>query len=390
MKKITILVIFLNATAVLGQKKSEVYKFSEDIMTEIEQDTQTWKYLPGAEKLSLSGHYMDIVKTYDMVQVLDKWRPKEDSLFFTKSKKTDAGEYIIGKSKEARITIVNEAHHLPQHRTFAKSLLKGLYKNGYRYLGLETLMDTLINTRKYPTTESGYYLVEPEFGSLVVEAIKIGFKLFTYEASEDKHGKDREIAQAENIARFIRKNPNGKVLIYCGYAHAYENAYKQWEQAMAGRIKDMLGTDPLTIDQTMFLEKFDDSTNHPFFRINHSKVPIVMVSGEGRVYNGNIGSEQTDIVVIHPKVKFNAGRPDWFVKSKRKYTIPSSKLGTHQTTLVLAYRNNEFEDNGVPADILEISEKSQWKNLYLQPGNYEIVIKDQSYKVVNRYNINIR
>jgi hypothetical protein len=55
------------------------------------------------------------------------------------------------------------------------------------------------------------------------------------------------------------------------------------------------------------------------------------------------------------RFKFNAGRPDWFVKSKRKYIIPSSKLGTHHTALVVAYRNNEFEDNGVPADVLEIS-----------------------------------
>lgn len=389
MKIITALIVLLNATAVLGQTKSQVYKFSEDIMTEIDQDTTMWKYLPGAEKLSFSGHYMDIVKTYDKVQVLDKWQSRADSLFFTKSKKTNASEYIIDKSKEAQITIINEAHHLPQHRTFTKSLLKGLYRNGYRYLGLETLTDTLVNIRKYPTTESGYYIKEPEFGGLLVEAIRIGFRLFAYEASENKYGKDREIEQAENIAGFIKKKPRGKVLIHCGYAHAYENAYKPWEKAMAGRLKDMLGTDPLTIDQTMFLEKFDDASNHSFFRINDAKDPIVLVSREGRVYNGNAGSEQTDIVVIHPKAKFNAGRPDWFIKNKHKYTIPSSKLGAHQTALVFAYRNNEFEDNGVPADILEISAKSQWKNLYLQSGLYEIVIKDEGYRVINRYKIKI-
>ncbi|WP_069660867.1 hypothetical protein [Arcticibacter eurypsychrophilus] len=390
MNKITAVIVLLNATVVFGQTKSEVYKFSKDIMTEIDKDTLSGKYQSGAAALSFSGHYMDILKIWDEVGVIEKGYSKEDSLSFIKSKKENACEYVISKSKEAQITIINEAHHIPQHRTFTKSLLKGLYKNGYRYLGLETLSDTLVNSRKYPTTESGYYIVEPEFGSLVVEAIKVGFKLFAYEASKDKYGKYREIEQAENIARFIKKNPKGKVLIHCGYAHAYENAYKPWERAMAGRLKDMLKTDPLTIDQTMFLEKSDEANNHLFFRLNQSNDPVVLVSHDDRVYNGDTGSEQTDIVVIHPKANFIEGRPDWFIKNKHKHTIPSSKLGTHQTALVFAYRNNEFEDNGVPADIIEISEKSPSKNLYLQSGLYEIVIKDEGYKIINRYNIKVK
>ena len=66
-------------------------------------------------------------------------------------------------------------------------------------------------------------------------------------------GMRREIEQAENIQKFIERNLLGKVLIHCGYAHAYEYDYPAWGKAMAGRLKDIMKIDPLTIDQTMYL-----------------------------------------------------------------------------------------------------------------------------------------
>lgn len=390
MNKIITVIILLNATVVIGQTKSETYRFSKDIRDQTDRDTSVWKYQSGATDLSLSGYYMQVLKTWDRVGIMGKQYSKEDSLLFTKSKKKKASDYILRKSKDAQVTIVNEAHHLPQHRTFTKSLLKGLYKNGYRYLGLESLYDTVINTQKYPIVKSGYYIREPEFGNLVVEAIKLGFKLFPYEASADKDGKYREIEQANNIAKFIKDNPDGKVLIHCGYDHVYENGHEFWEKAMAGLLKDILKTDPLTIDQTMFVENGDEARNHIFFRLNRTEDPVVLISKDGRVYNGDIGSEQTDIVVIHPKTKFIEGRPDWFIRNKHKYAIPPSTRGTNPIALVLAYRNNEFDNNGVPADLVEISEEFPSKNLYLQSGLYEIVIKNKDYEVIDRYKIKVK
>ncbi len=145
-------------------------------------------------------------------------------------------------------TIINEAHHVPKHRAFTRSLLKELYANGYRYLGLEALFDAAVNETKFPVIETGYYTKEPEFGNLISEALATGFTLFSYEASQGKNGKEREIEQAENIQKFIENNPKAKVLIHCGYAHAYENDYPAWGKAMAGRLKQNMNIDPLTID----------------------------------------------------------------------------------------------------------------------------------------------
>src|SRR5690606_40719135 len=80
---------------------------------------------------------------------------------------------------------------------------------------------------------------------------------------------------------------------------------------------------------------------------------------------------------------------DWVSKGKEIYTIPLSKIEKHQHLLVLAYRNNEFESNGIPADIVEITDSAPTSELYLSKGDYTIVMKDRNYNIVEEYNIEI-
>ncbi|MCJ7932797.1 MAG: hypothetical protein MUW56_03995 [Chryseobacterium sp.] len=108
---------------------------------------------------------------------------------FVKHKVENAKDYILNKSKKEEILILNEAHHYASHRTFATSLLKGLYENGYRYLGLEALGDDSINIRKFPTIHSGFYTSEPQFGNFIKTALDLGFILFKYEAESGKKWK---------------------------------------------------------------------------------------------------------------------------------------------------------------------------------------------------------
>lgn len=81
--------------------------------------------------------------------------------------------------------------------------------------------------------------------------------MFGYEATGGENGKEREIAQARNIIRFIDQNPHGKLLIHCGHDHVIEGmpSSRAWEKAMAGRLKEYTQIDPFTIDQTQFAEK---------------------------------------------------------------------------------------------------------------------------------------
>jgi len=390
MNKLFSVILLLNISIAFAQEKPETYRFSKDILSQIDKDTVAWKYQIGANELSFSSHYRETLQIWDKNGVRKSKTTEKDSLYFTRSRIVNAKEYIIEQSKNEQVIIINEAHHISKHRLFTRSLLQELFDNGYRYLGLEALFDSTINERKYPVIDTGYYTKEPEFGNLITEALKIGFTLFNYEATEGKNGKEREIEQAENIQKFIESNPKGKVLIHCGYAHAYENDYPAWGKAMAGRLKENTSIDPLTIDQTMFLEKSDAEYNHLFIKLNKTKEPIILIDESGKIFNGTNENKQTDIVIIPSKTDYINNRPDWLLRGRKAYTIPLSKIEKHEPLLILAYRNNEFENNGIPTDIIEITDNKTANELYLIDGVYTIVMKDGNYHVINQYNIEIK
>lgn len=371
---------------IIGQTQ-EVYKFKEDIHNNLEKDTVVWKFQTAATEFSFSGHFKETLSTWDKSPYRSPSTTASDSSYFAKVIIIDAKEQVIEAAKKSRILIINEAHHLPQHRVFTTSLLKDLYQQGYRYLGLEALFSHNPKSR-FIIKENGYYTQEPEFGNLIYKAIAIGFTLFEYEAAEGKNGKEREIEQAQNIKNFIDKNPDGKILIHCGYAHAYENEYQPWEKAMAGRLKDLTQIDPVTVDQTIFLERANPEHMHYFQRKNLQEKPIVLKDENQKIFNGFKEKNQTDIIVIHPISKLDENAiPHWKKLDRIAYNIPKKKQ--KNASLILAYRYIEFDHRGIPADILELDETSKNPSLYLSKGKYEIIIKNRDYKVIDRYFINI-
>jgi len=381
------LIVLISTTRLSAQIKKEPYNFSNDINSKIEKDTLSWKYQIGATEYSISEYYKKALETWDKDRSGIPKISKEDSLYFKTFKPQNAKNYIINRSKTEQLIIINEAHHNTSHRVFTTSLLQGLYDNGYRFFGLEAISDTLINKRKFVTNESGYYTNEPQLANLINEATKIGFILFGYDV-QGKNGKEREIAQSENIAKLIAKNPNSKFLIHCGYEHVVEGTpgIKNWEKAMAGRLKEMTKINPFTIDQVAYSEKGDVKFNSPYIQMVNSKNPVIMVDSSGKTFNGGVENDQTDCRIIHPLTKYINERPNWLsLSGKRKtYKIPSSKI-TEYPVLILAYRINEFEQNGIPADIIEITKESQTGNLILDKGIYKIIVRDKNYKIVKEY-----
>lgn len=371
-----------------AQTKKEKYQFSADINSKILKDTLSWKYQIGATDYSISEYYKKALETWDKNGNGIKKISKEDSLYFKTFKPQNAKEYIINRSKKEQVIIINEAHHNASHRVFTTSLLQGLYDNGYRYFGIEALSDSLINKRKFPIMESGYYTMEPQMANLINESEKIGFVLFEYETINKKNGKEREIEQAQNIAKIIEKNPNSKFLIHCGYEHVVEGTpgNKNWEKAMAGRLKEITGINPFTIDQVAYSEKGEAKFNSPYIEIVNSENPVIMTDHYEKTFNGGFQNDETDCRIIHPITRYSNERPNWLLlNGKRKmYEIPKSKIKEYPV-LILAYRSNEFEQNGVPADIIEITDTGKTGNLILDKGKYNIIVKDHNYKIIANY-----
>jgi hypothetical protein len=388
---LSIFFLFCSMLKLYSQTTKEVYQFSQDINSRIEKDSVKWKYQTGATAYSISGYYKKALETWDKNGSTIPKITKEDSLYLKNFHPENAKGYIVNRSKKESVIIINEAHNNARHRVFTTSILQGLYNNGYRFLGLEALSDTLINKRKFAVLESGYYTKEPQFGNLINEALKIGFTVFGYEdfSNTNLTGKDREIKQAQNIAKWIKENPDGKFLIHCGYDHIIEGTpgIKSWEKAMAGRLTEFTGINPFTIDQVQYSERGNVKLNQPYITITNLDYPAVMINNDGNTFHGPIDNpKKFDCSIIHPVTKYNYARPDWLTLSgKRKiYTIPNLKIKEFPV-LVMAYRIDEFEKDGIPADVIEILDKSNKGNLILEKGSYKIVIKNKDYKIVNEF-----
>ncbi|AWA30349.1 hypothetical protein HYN48_09755 [Flavobacterium magnum] len=391
--KLLSVLLFALASNLSGQAKKEIYQFSKDIEAQTDKDTVPWKYQLSATDYSISGHYEKALQDWDKNGSRAQQLSAQDSAYFRSFQKYDAKAYIVNRSKNEKVIIINEAHHNARHRVFTASLLQGLYDNGYRYFGLEALSDTLINNRKFVTSESGYYTNEPQMANLIREAIRIGFTVFGYDAEDVSNGKQREIAQAQHISKLMKAHPEAKFLIHCGWDHAIEGTpgNKSWEKAMAGRLKELTGIDPFTIDQTAYSEKSNVALSSPFIEMAHTEKTVILVDSHGKTFNGSATNDQTDCRIIHPATRYLHGRPDWLLMdgARKSYAVPKSRI-KECPVLVLAYREKEAEHDGIPADLIEITNRDTPASLILSEGRYTIVMKDRNYKTINTFQAKVR
>jgi len=244
-------------------------------------------YFNRTQRSSLTAHFYNQIgknqaaaELYDSQQPIDTFVVNTDSLLQI-YQPFPAIDFITAQAKNHQITIINEAHHVPQHRVFTEQLLTELYAVGYRHLGLETLVSTFVdstlNERPYVTLKDGTYTLEPRFANMVRTAKRIGYQIFPYERISGR-GKFREMEQAQHIADYHQRFPDDKILIHCGYNHVMEGEYGgRWEYAMAERVKRLTNLDPLTIDQTQYRERGNPQQEHPLYAAISLTKPSVLL-----------------------------------------------------------------------------------------------------------------
>lgn len=240
---------------------------------------------------------------------------------------------IAGLAADKRIVVINEAHDRPHHREFTRKLATRLAPLGYTHFAAEAFdPETLENDElPYARTDSGMYVNESVFGSLVRTVKNLGFVLIAYDAriSDAEAGLEaservrrREERQATKLADVLAALPEShRILIHVGYSHAAEVPVRgfggnelEW---MAARLKRLTGIDPLTIDQT---DCSSDSGSIQFTAPGPRHV-------EG----------QYDLVVAHPDLSFADGRPRWRAGSAvAKVEIPGHFISQSNRTLVEA------------------------------------------------------
>lgn len=267
--------------------------------------------------------------------------------------------YLDSIAKHQQVIIFNEAHDNPYHRVATTSYLSTLYKNGFRYLALESLdeKDSSINKRKYPLQDiSGYYVNEPCYADMVREALRLGFTLIPYEF-ESRDTDLRERKQAENLYnRIFLKNPKAKVVIHCGYSHGYDKKLEGEFSMMGYYLKEKSRINPFVVNQ---IEKINDSVSEPVFFYS----PLT-----NRTWHQ---AKDGDTYLFLPKPQIVNNRPNWYSIGRKRYEyLPNLKeFNLEPPFLMQAFFKNEGT-NAVPLDQIEIEDINQTKGLWLYSGHY--------------------
>ncbi len=375
----------LSLSSFAQEKADSPYHFSKDILEgsapEDEMERQL-KYNEQMMQFAMIGEFEQALIAGDSLSIFEA--PVSEAAadsFFNNFEAYEAVDVILEEAANSSAVFINEAHHIPMHRAFTYSLLRGLYDQGYRYFGIEALSheDTLLNERGYPIKSSGYLVQEPMMNELIREAIWLGFTVFPYENNHDSL--HREEGQARNIYEQIKDDPDAKVLVHAGYDHISED--DKWEIAgsipMAVHFKKLTGIDPLTIDQTRMYERSHSSFENGYYgMIGYPRTPQLFLNEEGQVFVNPSDNKHYDIQVFHPRTRYVEERPDWQMLGGHKQLVPLKKLRIKPglPVLIKVYYEGEDLETAIPTDILEVRDNEQPLFLLLDKGKYWMVIEN--------------
>jgi hypothetical protein len=295
----------------------------------------------------------------------------------------------------AQVVMINEAHHVPQHRAFTLELLKRLRRQGFTHFAAETLYeaDTRLNERGYPTAQTGFYTAEPVHGDLIRSAIRLGYRVVPYEAEGVQNADERERGQARNlIERILKSDQQARILIHAGYDHIDEKgADRVGAVTMAQRFKEATGIDPFTIDQTEMTEHSAPDYEHPLYRHVQSRWlalrPTVFRNARGRLWA--LEPDRHDVTLFHPRSRYTNGRPDWLRLggSRKPYRLPKRVCGAATRCLVSARVAGEAAD-AIPIDQLEVARRPA--TLLLPAGAFSVEVQTPEGKPIRNFRVSRR
>lgn len=352
----------------------------QTLLAESEQDARARSVIGQtlASVMAEAGDYAGAHRVFDLAEpipLVDSQSPPDPHA------PVDAFEAIAEAAGSAQVILINEAHHVPQHRAFTLQLLAVLRQKGFTHFAAETLfLDPRLAERGYPTRKTGWYTNEPLYGDLVRTALRQGYRVVHYEP-EPAPGHTlpmRERGQAANLAeRIFKENPQARVLVHLGYSHNDERTSEaiRW---MATYFTELTGIDPLTVNQYVMTERSTPEREEPVYRWATERGlvprPVVFRNDAGELWSGMEGN---DLMVFHPRSTYEHGRPTWLRMGglRSPHRLPEDVCGPAPRCLVQARFAEEGED-AIPVDQIVAEAGSPVPALLLPPGAFVVRVED--------------
>ncbi|QEE24094.1 hypothetical protein CS053_05965 [Rhodanobacter glycinis] len=340
-----------------------------------------------------------------------------------------AVDVISRLAADRRIVMINEAHHDAHTRVLALELLPRLRALGFDYFAAEALVDTDpgLEKRGYPTAASGTeYLQEPVYGEIVREAIRLGFTVVPYDVEGHVSTQARDIGQAENLYREVfARDAHARLFVLAGYAHIDKAKGRLGNVLpMAAQLQALTGFDPLSIDQTQFLEtgknhsgdyqqligRFRPKTASVLVNRSDGKVwsaspalydanvilpPTVTVRsfGNDRMLNGEAVKNVTDAsrMTLGSLTTMDwMQRPGWLsLEGARRHVAIDSSLCRMRLPCVVEATYADEPADAIAADRYAFVRPDTASDLYLRPGHYRLTVKGLGGKTLSQQTITV-
>jgi hypothetical protein len=149
-----------------------------------------------------------------------------------------------------RIVMIMEDHFVSKHREFIGATLPAFKAAGFTYYAAEAISpsDVFLAQRRYPTSGTGVYTSDPQFGNVLRRAFNLDFTVLGYDFRPTTHGEREEFA-ATRLAELLQKNANAKLLVHAGHAHVLKHEINGGGRWLASLLWEKTGIEPLTIWQ---------------------------------------------------------------------------------------------------------------------------------------------
>jgi hypothetical protein len=314
----------------------------------------------------------------------------------------DAVQAIAAAVQNRRVLMINEEHIDSSHRALTTEIIPILRKEGFRYFAAEAFGPD-IESARYPKA-GRYFTDDPVFGNLIRRAIELGFTLISYDVpstcgaaqlksfnttgaiADDSCWEEREMGQARNLARFMETHPDAKLVVHGGMGHIQKTELP-FGKLMALDFRELTKIDPLSIDQVYLGEA---KAGTPAYRVISAKYPdrvAPFVLQSGGSFFLPVEAEGVDLAVVHPRAKYENGRPVWLstggwrkpvpINQLPAYRAAISKLRSSGTTLLQVFRTTDNPD-AVPVDQILITEPLNPATLMLSDGDYRVRVVDRN------------
>lgn len=301
----------------------------------------------------------------------------------------NALDAIREAARNRQIVMLNESHLESRNRAFALQVARALRKEGFQYFAAETFTPDVFDSwdAGYPRLKIGRYTMDPYFGDLVRQAMKMGYRPMNYEAQGLSPSNDwieaankRDSLEADNLVnRILKRNPHARIFVYCGAGHLTKDVKKPVDGRelmwMAARLKRATGIDPLTIDQSLEVPHSSRAAETPEYRfVSATKIdkPTIYRSKEDRwlVFGDDFKDGAADMQVFHPR-----GDGWMFINNYRGAYIITVPEGSR--LLVQAFSKSEPND-AVPMDQRLNDATANFVPLFLPKGEYRIIAQDEN------------